>query len=223
MKGPGEATAISEALFDFVGQGIPVFDTEDTIMDSVCDLIDFDGDLDIPMEDIKVSPARRRTFEDAFPPSDDSFMPSKKLKAEPVPMEVDSEHLFLPSYPTTQHTFADATNSIYGHPRNYEGASPSDQSRRELAVSFHNLGLDLPVELGGPTRHVKKVIRQATRTRAGGFHKYSRPDVVQGDIGSKSPREYLYFRPLFSILMVIWSTRHWSCSSGHQEHPLFRL
>jgi hypothetical protein len=52
MKGSGEATAISEALFDFVGQGISTFDTEDTIMDSVCDLIDFDGDLDIPMEDI---------------------------------------------------------------------------------------------------------------------------------------------------------------------------
>jgi hypothetical protein len=193
MKGPGEATAISEALFDFVGQGIFMFDTEDTIMDSVCDLIDFDGDLNIPMEDIKVSPTRRRTFEDAFPPSDDSFMPPKKLKAEPVPMEVDSEPLFLPSYPTPQ-----------GH-RNYEDAfSPDEQVRRELAVSFRNLGLDLPVELGGPTTPVKKVIRHATRARAGGLQKYSRPDVVQGEIGSKSPREYLFmFRPLISILMVV--------------------
>jgi hypothetical protein len=193
MKGPGEATAISEALFDFVGQGIPIFDPEDTIMESVCDLIDFDGDLDIPMEDIKVSSAHRPTFEDAFPPSDDSFMPSKKLKAEPVPMEVDSEPLFLPSYPTTQHPFADATNSIYGHRRNYKDAfSPNDQVQHELAVSFRNLGLDLPVELGGPTRPMKKVIRRATRARAGGFHKYSRPDIVQGDIGSKSPRECLF-------------------------------
>ena len=199
MNGPGETTAISEALFDFVGQGISTFDSEDTIMDSVCDLIDFDGHLDIPMEDIKVSPARRRTFEDAFPPSDDSFMPSKKLKAEPVPMEVDCEPLFLPPYPTTQHTFSDATNSIYGHRRNYEDASSAnDQIRRELAVSFSNLGLDFPVELGGPARPVKKIIRQATRTRAGGLHKYSRLDVVQGDIGSKSPREYLFiFAPHF--------------------------
>jgi hypothetical protein len=200
MKGPGEATAISEALFDFVGQGISMFDTEDTIMDSVCDLIDFDGDLDIPMEDIKVSPTHHRTFEDAFTPSDDSFMPSKTLKAEPVPMEVDSEPLFLPSYPTTQHAFADATNSIYGHRRNYKDAfSPNDQVQDELAVSFRNLGLDLPVELGGPTRPMKKVIRRATRARAGGFHKYSRPDVVQGDIGSKSPRECLFiFVPHFN-------------------------
>ena len=159
-------------------------------MDSVCDLIDFDGGLDIPMEDIKVSPARRRTFEDAFPPSDDSFMPSKKLKAVPVPMEVDSEPFFLPSYPITHHTFADAKNSIYGHRHNYKDAfSPNDPVQHELAVSFRNLGLDLPVELGGPTRPMKKVIRRATRTRAGGFHKSSRPDVVQGEIGSKSPRE----------------------------------
>jgi hypothetical protein len=179
MKGLGEATAISEALFDFVGQGISMFDTEDTIMDSVCDLIDFDGDLDIPMEDIKVSPAR-----DAFPPSDDTFMLSKKLKDEPVPMEVDSEPLFWPSYPTAQGR------------RNYEDAfSPDEQVRRELAVSFRNLGLDLPVELGGRTRPVKKVIRHATRARAGGLQKYSRPDVVQGEIGSKSPREYLFIFP----------------------------
>ena len=199
MKVPGEATAISEALFDFMGQGISTFDSEDTIMDSVCDLIDFDGDLDIPMEDIKVSSAHRRTFEDAFPPSDDSFIPLKKLKAEPVPMEVDSEPLFLPSYPTTQHTFADATNSIYDHRRNYEDAfSPNDQVQHELALSFRNLGLDLPVELGGPTRPVKKVIRQATRARAGGLHKCSRPDVLQGEIGSKPPREYLFiFAPYF--------------------------
>jgi hypothetical protein len=89
-----------------------MLDTEDTIMDSVCDLIDFDGDLDIPMEDIKVSSARRRTFEDAFPPSDDSFLPSKKLKAEPVPMEVDGEPLFLPSYyPFPQRNYDDAFSS----------------------------------------------------------------------------------------------------------------
>ena len=31
------------------------------------------------------------------------------------------------------------------------------------------------------------------------------------------------FRPPFSILMVVWSTRHWSCSPGHQERPSFRL
>jgi hypothetical protein len=203
MKGPGEVTAISEALFDFMGQGTPIFDTEDTIMDSVCDLIDFDGDLDIPMEDIKVSPnaafTRRRTFEGAFSLSDDCFIPSKKLKAEPVPMEVDSEPLFLPSYPAPQHTFTDATNSTHGGRRNYEDTfSPNDQVRREFAVSFRNLGLDLPVELGGPTRPVKKVIRQATRARAGGLYKYSRPDVVQGDIGSKSPREYLFLFAHFS-------------------------
>ena len=49
-------TVIAEALFDFMGQGNPVFDAEDTIMDSVCDLIDFNDDFDIPMEEIGVSP-----------------------------------------------------------------------------------------------------------------------------------------------------------------------
>ena len=44
----------------------------------------------------------RRTFKNAFFPSDDCFMSSKKLKAEPVPMEVDHEPLFLPSYPNPQ-------------------------------------------------------------------------------------------------------------------------
>jgi hypothetical protein len=69
----------------------------------------------------------------------------------------------------------------------------------ELAVSFRNLGLDLPVELGSPTRPVKRVIRHATRARAGGLQKYSRPDVVQGEISSKSPCEYLFmFSPHFN-------------------------
>jgi hypothetical protein len=114
-------------------------------------------------------------------------MPSKKLKAGPVLMEVDSEPL-LPSYPITQGR------------RNYEDAfSPDEQVRRELMVSFRNLGLDLPVELGGPTRPVKKVIRHATRTRACGLQKYSRPDVVQGEIGLNFPREYLFmFSPHFN-------------------------
>ena len=90
MKGPGDVIAIAEALFDFMGQGIPVFDAEDIIMDSVCDLIDFDRDFDIPMEDIEVSPDvtpsnttplascsafSRRTFEYAFSPNDDCFIP----------------------------------------------------------------------------------------------------------------------------------------------------
>ena len=200
MKGPVEVTAIAEVLFDFMGQGIPI-DTEDTIMGSVCDLIDFDGDVDMPMEDIEVSPevapsdaspqvsfTRRRTFEDAFSPSDDCFVSSKKLKAEPVPMEVDRQPLFLPSYLNPQYTLTD----IYGSCHNYEDAfSPDDQVRRDLVVSLRNFGLDVPVELAGPTRPVKKVIRKATRVRAGGLHKYSRPAVVQGEIGSKSPREHL--------------------------------
>ena len=208
MKGPGDVTAIAEALFDFMGQGISVFDTDDTIMDSVCDLINFDGNLDISMEDIEVSSevapsdatpqvsfTCRRTFDDAFSPSDDGFVSSKKLKAEPVPMEVDREPLFLPSYSNPQHTF----NDIYGGCRNYEDTfSPDDQVRRNLVVSLRNLRLDVPVELAGPTRPVKKVIRKATRARAGGLHKYSGPAVVQGEIGSKSPREYLFIFARFN-------------------------
>jgi len=187
-------------------------------MDSVCDLIDFDGDLEIPMEGIEVAPkpvvssnatplvsceafARRRSFEEAFPPRDDCFVPSKKLKAEPVPMEVDNEHSFLPSY----HTFS------------------SDQVQSELVVSLHNLGLDVPTELANPIRPAKRVIQKATRARAGGLHKYSRPAVIQGEFSSKSPRQYLFIFTPLNPNWFFWSTRHWSCSSDHPERPSFRL
>ena len=168
-------TVIAEALFDFMGQGIPVSDAENISMDSVCDLIDFDGDLDIPMEDSEVSPdvtpsnttppasclafTCRRTFENAFSPNDDCFIPSKKLKVEPVPMEFDCEPLFLPSYPTLQCFLNDITNFIYGSHRNYEDAfSPNDQVRRDLVVLLRNLGFNVPAH------PVKKVIPKATRT-----------------------------------------------------------
>ena len=172
-------------------------------MDSDCDLIDFDGDLEIPMEGIapKAVPSnatplvscetftRRRSFEGAF----SQQRPFRAFKAEPVPMEVDNEHSFLTSYHTPQHTFDDTRNFIYGGHRNYEDAFfPSDQVQSELMVSLCNLGLDVPAELADPIRPAKKVIRRATRARVGGLHKYSRPAVVQGEFSSKSPRQYLF-------------------------------
>jgi hypothetical protein len=159
MKGPGEATAISEALFDFVGQGISMFDTEDTIMDSVCDLIDFDGDLDIPMEDIKVSPAR-----DAFPPSDDSFMLSKKLKAEPVPMEVDSEPLFWPSYPTPPHRVV-VTMRTHSLPMNKFGVSLRSRSVTLASTSLLSWValLGLSRRSFGTRQELELVVSKSTR------------------------------------------------------------
>lgn len=75
MKGPGEVTAIAGILFELVDYVIPIFDTEDTIMDSAYNLIDFDGELDIPMENIEVS--SDITPSDATAPPSCFVVPSK--------------------------------------------------------------------------------------------------------------------------------------------------
>ncbi|KIM44981.1 hypothetical protein M413DRAFT_432623 [Hebeloma cylindrosporum] len=161
MSGPGETTVISEVLFDFMGKPAPFFGYEDVIMDCACDLIDFEGELDVLMENIEVSSEVALSDATSY----------AVFTSEPVPMDVDS----------------------------YD-----DQVRKSLVVSLRNLGLDIPAELGDPTRPVKKVNRKATRTRASGLHNYSRPTHVLDEFGSKSSRTG-------PVRQVIKNVRHSAC------------
>ncbi|KIM39138.1 hypothetical protein M413DRAFT_236542 [Hebeloma cylindrosporum] len=80
ISGPGETTVISEVLFDFMGKPAPFFGYEDVIMDCACDLIDFEGELDVLMEDIEASPGVAPSYATSF----------AELKSESIPMDVDS-------------------------------------------------------------------------------------------------------------------------------------
>ena len=218
-------------------QGNPVFDA--AIMDSVCDLIDFDGGLDIPKEDTEVSPnvtpnaippascsafTRRHTFEDAFSPNDHWFIPSKKLKGEPVPTEVNREPFFLPSYPipqfahnaplmTQQTSFKLVVVTTRTH------SLPTIKFGGTLWSCFIILGSMFPLSLSDLSRKSfgrRQELEVVVYTSTCGLLSFRRKSVQNLLVSISS------FSPI-PILMVGWSTRYWSYSSSHQERLSFHL
>ena len=159
-----KASYIDDIMAEF-GPGFVHFsETQDIVMDSACDLINFYDDVDVfmPMDDVKVSPSCRSNYADGFLSSQGAFMFSKDLDLDPDPMVVDTQGSVL--------------------------ASP------EFLRSLQNLNLEVPVELAPRVRPTRKVIRKATRARAGG-----RRDVKAPGINSRSSRETSFHFALFNL------------------------
>jgi len=173
---------IDEIMDDFCTGFIHLSKTVDIVMESACDLIDFDGDVSIPMDGIEVSietAPRQTNYEDAFSPNEGDAM-SVDIDADP--MMIDSPG----SVSASRRASFFPVNLIFRRPTYYEVISPDEQS---LLLSVRNLNLEVPAELAPEARPVKKVIRKATRTRSGG--RCDIKAVIGNGIGFQSARESL--------------------------------
>jgi len=77
-----KASSIREVMVD-------VSETEDIIMDSVCDLIDFSGEVLMPMEDIKGCCGN---YEDRLPPTTGAFMFMNDVDLGPMVVDTPPLH-----------------------------------------------------------------------------------------------------------------------------------
>jgi len=144
-----EASYIRDVMDEF-GPGLDhVSETEDVIMDSACDLIDFNDEVFMPMEDIKVYPSCCGDYEDGLPPTTGAFKLTNDIDLGPMVVDTPPLHY------------------------------------SELLLSLRNLNLEVPAELDPLARPTRKVIRKATRARAGG-----RRDIKASGIDSRPSREY---------------------------------
>jgi hypothetical protein len=76
-----------------------VSETQDIVMDSACNLINFYNDVDdiMPMGDIKISPSCCSNYEDGFTLNEGALMYRKGLDLDPDPMVVDTQGPVLTS------------------------------------------------------------------------------------------------------------------------------
>jgi len=126
-----KASYIREVMGEFGSGFVHASETEDIIMDSACDLINFNDEVFMPMEDVRVSPSCCGDYEDGLPAAGASKLTNY---VDLGPMVVDTP------------------------PLHYS----------DLLLSLRNLNLKVPAELAPPARPTRKVIRKATRARAGG-------------------------------------------------------
>ena len=188
------ASFIDEVMDDFCAGFVHLSTTEDIVMDSACDLIDFDGDVSMPMEGIEVpiepTLPHQCNDEDTFSPSEEDFMSAKKLDINPDPMAVDSPGSVSASWKAS---FFPPDFICRRRPSYYEVLSPDQQ---KLLLSVRNLNLEVPPELASQARPVKKVCRKATRARAGG--RCDSKAAVGNGIGFQSVRESSFRFALFN-------------------------
>jgi len=143
------ASYIREVMDEFGPGFVHVSETEDIIMDSACDLIDFNDEVLMPMEDVKVSPSCCGDYEEGLPQTTGAFTFANDVDLGPMAVDTPPLHY------------------------------------SELLVSLRNLNLEVPAELAPLARPTRKVIRKATRARAGGPR-----DTKAPGIDSRPSREY---------------------------------
>ena len=150
-----KASYIDEIMDEFGPGFIHVSETKDIVMDSACDLIDFSDDVDV-------------------------FMPMEDVKVSPSCCS-GYEDVFTPS----EGTFMYAQDlDLDPDPMVVDTQGPVLASP-EFLRALRNLHIEVPAELAPPARPTRKVIRKATRVRAGGQR-----DVKAPGIDSRPSREY---------------------------------
>ena len=87
-EGAEKASYIDNVIVEFGPGFIHVSETQDIVMDSACDLIDFYDDVDVfmPMANVEVSPSCCSNYVDGFPSNEGAFMLAKDLDLDPDPI-----------------------------------------------------------------------------------------------------------------------------------------
>ena len=149
-----KASYIHEIMDEFGPGFVHVSETKDIVMDSACDLIDFYDDDDVFMPMEDV-----RVSPSGCSGYEDGFTPNEGAFMYAKDLDLDPDPMVV-----------DTQGPGLAFP--------------ELLRSLRNLHIEVPAELAPPARPTRKVIRKATRVRAG-----ARRDVKTPGIDSRPSRE----------------------------------
>ena len=163
----------------------------------------------------KVILGKRRNYEDAFSAEEEHLIPANPEGYVPPP-ETTTAHWSHEDAFSTGHEDRSPKKHKFDHEFSPELAFEIELEA--MMRGFAELSIDYPA---GASKS-QKVVRKATRYRAGGRRKTGGVVVVNG-MAYKSPRAYLLLCVYISSFLMSPSCRCWTCTSSYQEPQTLRM